>query len=41
LADDVLNKLLSSKKVSKTINDVDAVLLSEMNEMIAEFAGKI
>ncbi len=41
LADDVLDKLLSSGKLAKSIADVDTDLLNDINESIAAFVGKI
>ena len=41
LSDNLLDKLLASKKIVKSLEEVDAALLAEMNEMVAAFVGKI
>lgn len=41
LADDVLDKLVSSKKAAKNLEEVDAAVLEEVNTMVAAFVGKI
>jgi len=41
LADNLLEKLLTSKKAVKALEELDTALLAEMNEMVAAFVGKI
>lgn len=41
LADDVLNKLFTTQKVVKSLEDLDPALLAEMTDMVAAFVGKI
>jgi len=41
LTENLLDKLLMSKKVVKSLEETDSVVLAEMNDMIAAFVGKI
>jgi len=41
LSNNLLDRLLASKKVTKSLEEVDAKFLAELNEMVAAFVGKI